>query len=214
MTSTTSPATGAEQLGDGLHRLHGAEDLVRLQLAAHLGQLEEDHVAELLLRVVGDADASRGRPPRGPTRGPSCSGGPAGSMALLARLYLRAACRTAWAPRAPAPRRPRTSTSNSVPDRRRARPAGSRGRCSSAGTARRCRRSRRPPPRRRRARGSRGARCRAQSPRSPRACAAGRAFFCAASTARPGKSPLASSRETIQPRPASTSVVVSSMSFP
>jgi hypothetical protein len=45
-----------EQLGYGLDRLDRPELLARGQGPARLGQLEEDDVAELVLRIVGDAD--------------------------------------------------------------------------------------------------------------------------------------------------------------
>ena len=44
------------ELGHGLHRLDRAERLPLLQLRADLRQLDVHDVAELLLRVVGDAD--------------------------------------------------------------------------------------------------------------------------------------------------------------
>src|SRR4051812_3406916 len=44
------------QLRHRLHRLDGSERLPRLQLRADAGQLHVHDVAELLLRVVGDAD--------------------------------------------------------------------------------------------------------------------------------------------------------------
>src|SRR5215831_20159411 len=43
-------------VGGGLHRLHHAHGLAGLHLAANRGRLHEHDVAELLLRVVGDAD--------------------------------------------------------------------------------------------------------------------------------------------------------------
>ena len=59
-TSTTSPLTGAIQLGHRLHRFDRAERLSPVvSVAPDLGQLDVDDVAELLLRVVGDADAPR-----------------------------------------------------------------------------------------------------------------------------------------------------------
>ena len=60
-TSVTSPLTGAIQLRDRLHRLDRAEHVPLLERAADLRQLEIDDVAELLLRVVGDADLRLGR---------------------------------------------------------------------------------------------------------------------------------------------------------
>ena len=44
------------QLGHGLHGLDRPEDLTSLQCAADSGKLQVDDIAELLLRVVGDAD--------------------------------------------------------------------------------------------------------------------------------------------------------------
>src|SRR6185312_12376389 len=44
------------QLGDGLHRFDGAEHVVLVERRADLRQLDEHDVAELTLRVVGDAD--------------------------------------------------------------------------------------------------------------------------------------------------------------
>ena len=67
------------ELGDRLHRLDGAEALARLELAPDLGQLHEDHVAELLLRVVGDADRAAVALDARSTRGLSCSGSPRGT---------------------------------------------------------------------------------------------------------------------------------------
>ena len=71
-TSVTSPLTGAVQLGHRLDRLDRAEDVALLQLPSDLRQLEVDDVAELLLRVVGDADARVAAGDRSPTRGLSC----------------------------------------------------------------------------------------------------------------------------------------------
>ena len=47
---------GGEELGDGLGRLDHAEGLALLHLVADLGELDVDHVAELVLGEVGDAD--------------------------------------------------------------------------------------------------------------------------------------------------------------
>ena len=42
----------------GLDRLDGAHRVVLVNLRAHLGEIDEDDVAQLLLRVVGDADGA------------------------------------------------------------------------------------------------------------------------------------------------------------
>ena len=73
LTSVTSPADRRVELGDGLDRLDRAEDVALRQLAADFGQLEVDDVAELLLRVVGDADARVAARRASPIRDPSCT---------------------------------------------------------------------------------------------------------------------------------------------
>ena len=64
-----------KELRDGLHRFDGSKRLARRDGASRIGQLDEDDVAELILREVGDADlgdvAGRG----GSTRGPWCISG-------------------------------------------------------------------------------------------------------------------------------------------
>ncbi len=52
-------ACRGEEVGDGLHRLDAAEDLVLLDGRPNFGQLHEDDVAQRVLRVVGDADLGR-----------------------------------------------------------------------------------------------------------------------------------------------------------
>src|SRR6266436_1663227 len=49
-------AEGREEIGHCLDRLHHAEGLHGRHLGADLGQLDEDHVAQLLLGEGGDAD--------------------------------------------------------------------------------------------------------------------------------------------------------------
>jgi hypothetical protein len=50
-------AEGREEIGDGLDRFDHAEGLHGRDLGADLGQLHEDHVAQLLLGEGGDAHA-------------------------------------------------------------------------------------------------------------------------------------------------------------
>ena len=57
----TSPLIGENELGDRFHRFNRTEDSPGLERAADFGQLDVDDVAELLLRVVGDADFRRCR---------------------------------------------------------------------------------------------------------------------------------------------------------
>ena len=52
LTAVTVPETGRVDLGGGLHRLDHRGLVALLQLLADLGQLDEDDVAELVLRVV------------------------------------------------------------------------------------------------------------------------------------------------------------------
>ena len=47
---------GRIQIGDGLDRFDAAEDFALLDRGTDLGQIDEDDVAEGVLRVVGDAD--------------------------------------------------------------------------------------------------------------------------------------------------------------
>ena len=56
LTSTTSPETGDEELGDRLDRLDRPELVVGVVDVPDLGQLQVHDLAELLLRVVGDPD--------------------------------------------------------------------------------------------------------------------------------------------------------------
>src|SRR5207253_3149973 len=50
------PRGGGVNLADGLHRLHRAKRFSRFNLGAWLGQFDKNHVAQFVLRVVGDAD--------------------------------------------------------------------------------------------------------------------------------------------------------------
>jgi hypothetical protein len=54
------PAHRTEQLGHGFHGLDRAEDVALLQRPTDLRQLEVDDVAQLFLRILGDADARVG----------------------------------------------------------------------------------------------------------------------------------------------------------
>src|SRR5262249_51231673 len=47
-------------VGSGLHRFDDAHRFARVHLASHRGRLDENDVAQLFLRVVGDADGERG----------------------------------------------------------------------------------------------------------------------------------------------------------
>ena len=47
-----------EELRDCLHRLDRSERFASVHTAADVRQLDEDHVAELLLCVIGDPDLS------------------------------------------------------------------------------------------------------------------------------------------------------------
>ena len=61
------------QLRDRLDRFDGAERLALLERGADLRQLDVDDVAELLLRVVGDADLAAVAGRARSTRGLSCT---------------------------------------------------------------------------------------------------------------------------------------------
>ena len=50
------PAHRGEELGCGLHRLDRSKRLTRRHVPADVGQLHVDDVAELVLRVIRDAD--------------------------------------------------------------------------------------------------------------------------------------------------------------
>ena len=78
-----------EQLGHRLDRLDRAERLAGRDRAADVRQLHEDDVAELLLRVVGDADLGGVAGRRGSTRGPSCTSGQPDTPSHVARLVER-----------------------------------------------------------------------------------------------------------------------------
>jgi len=47
----------AEELGDGFHGLDGTEGLMGCKMGAYFRKIDEDHVTQLALRVVGDSDA-------------------------------------------------------------------------------------------------------------------------------------------------------------
>ena len=66
------------ELRHGLHRFDGAEHVVLRERRADLRQLDEHDVAELALRVVGDADGDdvRRRRSASRTRGLPCTAGP------------------------------------------------------------------------------------------------------------------------------------------
>ena len=56
LTATTSPETGAKTSLAAFTLSTTAAGVALLELGADLGQLDEDDVAELLLRIIGDAD--------------------------------------------------------------------------------------------------------------------------------------------------------------
>ena len=58
LTATTSPAAGENSSDTAFTDSTVPNCSPWCQRLADLGQVEEDHVAELLLRVVGDADAA------------------------------------------------------------------------------------------------------------------------------------------------------------
>ena len=74
-TSTTSPLIGANSSETAFTDSIDPNDSPAVDLAPGVGQFDEDDVAELILREVGDADLGDLAAERESTRGPWCISG-------------------------------------------------------------------------------------------------------------------------------------------